>query len=214
MGTCLCDKPIKSNSCSILEISPINNIISYNNNNNLIDDIKNLKKLYKNTKVKSKIYFDDIKEQETCISNYKTFISEFHYQINNLKDNLNISAFGEKYYNNLLTEVENKELLNDIEIISYQITEFNDLLENQKMLLKNLENIFRTTQELFNEININTQSKEDFWLLKYAFIQKQLKIETIIENMEHNKTLYEKKNSDIKKDIYNIQLKTKKKYRQ
>ena len=191
MGTCSYGKPIRRNYCSTLEISPINNIISYNNNiNNLIDDIKNLKKQYKNTKVKSKIYFDDIKEQETCISNYKTFISEFHYQINNLKDNLNISAFGEKYYNNLLTEVENKELLNDIEIISYQITEFEDLLEKQKMLLKNLENIFRTTQELFNEININTQSKEDFWLLKNAFIQKQLKIVTIIENMEHNKTLY------------------------
>ena len=81
--------------------------------------INDLNKQYNDIKINNKILYDDIEEQESYIANYKFFISELYYQINNLKDHLNISINKEKYYTDLFSKEESKELLNNIEIISH-----------------------------------------------------------------------------------------------
>ena len=66
------------------------------NDNTKINDITNLNRKYNDIKLKNKIFYDDIEEQESYIENYRGFISELNYQINNLKDHLKISLVAEK----------------------------------------------------------------------------------------------------------------------
>ena len=222
MGSCSCHKLSPKNSQSPPNISynPININIHNNTDKNIYindnNNINNLNKQYNDMKFKNRIFYDDIEEQESYIENYKLFISELNYQIDDLKDHLHISLYKEKFYENLLNKEENNELLKEIEIISNKIKEFNYLLEKQKHLLKNLENNFQIIQEQFNEINNNKKfDKEiqDFMLsmnidsIKYQINQS----ENIIKQLLYNKKLYENKKSEIENDIKTIQFITEQK---
>lgn len=177
---------------------------SFNNNN----DINTLNKRYNDIKIKNKIFYDDIEEQEGYLENYKKFISELNYQINDLKDHLNISLCEEKYYENLLNQKENEELLNEIEIISNKINEFNNLLETQKIELKYLENNYQMIQDEFNKMKKDPENASDFKdNIEQLFSQSEL----ISKNLYYYKTLYEQKKIDIENDIRAIQFITQEK---
>ena len=186
------------------------------NDNTKITDITNLNRKYNDIKLKNKIFYDDIEEQESYIENYRGFISELNYQINNLKDHLKISLVAEKFYENLLNKEENNELLNNIENISNKIDEFDDLIEKQKIELKNLENNFQIIQEQFNEIKKNSKNdptlQNNTHSINIESIKEQLeKSENILKKLQKNKYIYENKKNEIEFDIKNIQDKTEKK---
>ena len=184
------------------------------NDNTNINDLNNLKWRYNDIKTKNKFFYDDIEKQESYIKNYRTFIAELNYQINNLKDKLNISLIAEKYFENLLNEKENNELFHNIDYLSNKIHQFYNLIENQKIELKYLENNFQIVQEQFNEIDkkIKKNKKKDGdWVLstKIQYIKEQLnKSENIIKKLNQNKKLYDQKRNEIENDINSIQNKT------
>ena len=212
MGSCSCSKPIPKIPPSPKGVTPININISYkmSNNNTHTNNIKDLKNKYNNIKTKNVFFYEDLEEQESYIKNYKSFISELFYQINDLKDHLNISICEEKYYENLLNKEENNELINDIEIISNKIKEFNVLLDSQKAELKNLENKFQIIQDIFNIINPYEQ--DIMYLINIDSIKEHLTLsEKIIKNLKYNKTLYEQKKAEIESDIASIQFITEEK---
>ena len=181
------------------------------------NEVNDLNRKYNEIKSKNKIFYDDIEEQESYIENYRTFISELNYQINNFKTHLRISTNKEKFFENLLNREENNELLNNIENISNKIDEFNDLIEKQKSELKNLENNFQIIQEQFNVIKINSKNNQNFQnnnniLINIESIKEQLKqSENIIKKLQKNKFIYEQLRAEIEIDIKNIQDKTEKK---
>ena len=178
------------------------------NDNTKINDLNNLKWRYDDIKNKNKFFYDDIEEQESYINNYKEFITELNYQINNLKDKLNISLVTEKF---LLEKEENNELLNNFDNISNKINQFYYLIENQKIQLKYLENNFQIIQEQFNEIKKNQKINQDCILSSdIQYIKEQLnQSEKIIKKLNENKKLYDQKKLEIENDINNIQNKTK-----
>jgi len=199
-------------------MSPINNeekpfINIRINDNTKINDLNKLKWHYDDIKIKNKFFYDDIEEQESYINNYKEFIIELNYQINNLKDKLNISLVTEKNLENLLEKDENNELLNNLDNISNKINKFYYLIEKQKTELKYLENNFQIIQEQFNEIKKNQQINQDNILsTDIQYIKAQLnQSEIIINKLNQNKKLYDQKKLEIENDINNIQNKTEKK---
>ena len=163
------------------------------------EDITKLNKEYNNIKINNRIYYDDIEAQEKLLSNYKEFLAELQYQLNDLKDQLNISVYKEKIIQNILTQEENTEILNNLEIISNNINEFQMLIEKQKNLFKHLEYNYKKIQEKFNEIKENYQNELDS-------IEEQLKENKNIENsLKQNKLLYEQKKKEIEKNIQQLQ---------
>ena len=117
MGT-ICESSTNENipTQKINQTEPIRPIINITE-----EDIKNLNKEYNNIKINNRIYYDDIEAQEKLLSNYKEFLAELQYQLNDLKDQLNISVYKEKIIQNILTQEENTEILNNLEIISNNI---------------------------------------------------------------------------------------------
>ena len=182
-----------------------------------MNEVNDLNRKFDEIKSKNKIFYDNIEEQESYIENYRTFISELNYQINNFKTHLRISTTKEIFFENLLNREENNELLNNIENISNKIDEFNDLIEKQKSELKNLENNFQIIQEQFNVIKINSKNNQNFQnnnniLINIESIKEQLKqSENIIKKLQKNKFIYEQLRAEIEIDIKNIQDKTEKK---
>ena len=163
------------------------------------EDITKLNKEYNNIKINNRIYYDDIEAQEKLLSNYKEFLAELQYQLNDLKDQLNISVYKEKIIQNILTQEENNEILNNSKIIANNINEFQMLIEKQKNLFKHLEYNYKIIQEKFNEIKENYQNEPDS-------IEEQLKENKNIENsLKQNKSLYEQKKKEIEKNIQQLQ---------
>ena len=213
MGQCECYRKPSTNyqfPKNFNEEKPYINI--HVKNSTKINDLNNLYWRYNDIKTKNKFFYDDIEKQESYIKNYKTFIAELNYQINNLKDKLNISVIAEKYFANLLNEKENNELYNNIDNISNKINQFYNLIETQKIELKYLENNFQIIQEQFNEIekNKNKQKNQDYlFSTNIQYIKEQLnQSEKIIKNLNQNKMLYDKKKSEIENEINAIQNKT------
>jgi len=217
MGQCECYRKPSTNyqfPKNFNEEKPYINI--HVKNSTKINDLNNLYWRYNDIKTKNKFFYDDIEKQESYIKNYKTFIAELNYQINNLKDKLNISVIAEKYFANLLNEKENNELYNNIDNISNKINQFYNLIEKQKIELKYLENNFQIIQEQFNEIeknknkNKNKQKNQDYlFSTNIQYIKEQLnQSEKIIKNLNQNKMLYDKKKSEIENEINAIQNKT------
>ena len=217
MGQCECYRKPSTNyqfPKNFNEEKPYINI--HVKNSTKINDLNNLYWRYNDIKTKNKFFYDDIEKQESYIKNYKTFIAELNYQINNLKDKLNISVIAEKYFANLLNEKENNELYNNIDNISNKINQFYNLIETQKIELKCLENNFQIIQEQFNEIeknknkNKNKQKNQDYlFSTNIQYIKEQLnQSEKIIKNLNQNKMLYDQKKSEIENEINAIQNKT------
>ena len=171
------------------------------------EDITKLNKEYNNIKINNRIYYDDIEAQEKLLSNYKEFLAELQYQLNDLKDQLNISVYKEKIIQNILTQEENNEILNNLEIISNNINEFQMLIEKQKNLFKHLEYNYKTIQEKFNEIKENYQNEKDCIeeQLKEKLKEQLKENNNIVNNLEQNKALYEQKKKEIEKNIQQLQ---------
>ena len=206
----------------------INNNINYDNNDNIIrnnnillynnTNINKLTNQYNNIKTKNKQFYDDIEMQEVYTENYKLFLSELNYQINNLIDHLNIYLSDERDYEQLLNGQETNVLLNEIEIISEEINEFNNILELQKSELKNLKNNYKIIQEQLNnikEILKRSLTEEEFLKsINVDYINQLLSESEIIEqNLKNNKILYDKKRQRIEDYIKNIQFLTEEKIR-
>ena len=185
-----------------------------NNQNNI--DINNINKQYNNTKINNIIFYEDVEVQEKYLMNYKSFVSEMNYQISDLKDHLYISLAGQKQIDNMLSKKENLELLENLEIISDKIHEFESLLERQKNELKILENNYRIIQGQFNEIKkyeSNSQGLIDYnKLIKSDSIKQHLnENKIIINNLNNNKIKYEGKRIEIENYIKIIQSMTEEK---
>ena len=153
------------NKCS--STAPIEKTIELN------DHVKELK-------IKSIIFYDDLNIQKNYCENYRAYVSELNYQLNNLKDQLNISISTEKNTQNILTNEENIDLINDLGAIMNRINEYNELIENQKTELKHLESNFNIIQKELNDSNINDKS---LIKVKIESIEKQLsENEKIVKN--------------------------------
>ena len=193
-----------------------NNII---NNNQIINisnskikngnDIMNLNKQYNDIKIKNRIYYDDIEVQEKYLSNYKEFVSELNYQLSDLKDQLHISLNHEKLTQNILTNEENRDLLNDLEVITNNINEFRNLIEKQKHLLKCLENNFKKIQEQFNEIKGKYQYENKYSINTDSIKELLYENKNLVKHLNNNKLLYEKKRKEIENYISLLQNITK-----
>ena len=215
MGICCKDSPPVEKPALIPPYQ--NNIYTPNNiqNNNIINppqvydynlykqkymakkknnEINNLNQEYNNIKINSRIFYDDIEIQKQYIANYRAFVAELNYQLNDLKDQLNINLI-EQEYNQYKQKEENADLLNDLENITYRIKEFKYLIKKQKHELKNLENNFQIIQEQFNDINENEQ---DLIPIKLNYIKQNLiENKKIINKLNQNKNLYENRNRKL-----------------
>ena len=175
------------------------------------NDINNLNKEYNNIKINNRIFYDDIEVQKQYLANYSAFVAELNYQLNDLNDQLNINLI-EQEYNQYIQKEENKDLLNDLENITFRINEFKYLIKKQKHELKNLENNFKIIQEQFNDINENEQ---DLIPIKLNYIKQNLdEISNIVNKLNENKILYEQKKKEIENYIEIIQSMTKVKINQ
>ena len=189
----------------------INDKNNYKNTN-----LNSLANQYNNIKIKNKIFYDDIEKQEMYIENYKLFLSELNYQINNLIDNLNISLNEINYYEKILNQGETNELLNEIGTISDKINEFNDLLEQQKTELKSIKNIYKLIQEQFNQEKYNYKlgqvNSEFLRTINKDYIKQLIsQSENIEQNLSDNKIKYDKKKENIENYIKNIKYITEEK---
>ena len=188
-----------------------------NNNIDINSDIDNLNKQYTDLKSQKKLFSKNIKEQEKCIYNYKSYISYLYYQKNVFKNNSNISVIEEEYYQNLfLSNNGNNDLLINIQNVSNKINEFNDLLDNQKNQLKNLQNSLENIQEQFYDINKprqNNPSLKSFMVFtNINSIRNELtQNEIIIKNLEFNQIVYNAKKTEIENDLRKIQSKVEEK---
>ena len=163
------------------------------------EDIMKMNKEYNNIKIDNRIYYDDIQAQEQKLSNFKEFLIELNYQLSDLKDQLHISVYKEKVVKNILTKEENAQILNNLDIISNNINEFENLIEKQKTFLQYLEYNFKTIQEKLYEIKGEHQSEMDS-------LNEHLKEnEKIINNLKNNKLLYEQKRAEIEKNKKTLQ---------
>ena len=155
--SCPCGKTKSDNFIKSQNSNNKNNNINLNDSDDLYNsNIINLQKQYINIKLKNKEFYDDIEMQEVYIENYKLFLSELNYQINNLIDHLNIISLNdEDYYEKLLKEEKTYQLINEIEKISEKINEFNELLDKQKTELIILKNHNKIIQIQFNQIKKN-----------------------------------------------------------
>ena len=174
--------------------SYFNNEITYNINSNIED----LNTKYNTLKEQTKIFYDNVNEQEKLIENYKSIITKEKNEINNLKKSSEMNGDFEK--NQPLTNMEN---------ISNKINKYNDLIENQKDELKNIEKIFKKIQDQLDIIKKNEQNYpniQDFFLfLCINNIKQQLLLsETIIKKLETNQKLFEENRNELEKDIKNI----------
>ena len=232
MGICCKDSPPVEKSSLIPPYQNTNYTPNSNQNNNIINhpqvydynlykqkymakkknnEINNLNHEYNNIKINSRIFYDDIEIQKQYIANYRAFVAELNYQLNDLKDQLNINLI-EQEYNQYTQKEENADLLNDLENITYRIKEFKYLIKKQKHELKNLENNFQIIQEQFNDINENEQ---DLIPIKLNYIKQNLiENKKIINKLNQNKNLYEQKKIEIENYIEIIQSMTKVKINQ
>ena len=129
----------------------------------LKEKLEMYKSRYNDRKIKSKNYYNNIKESENSVSNYRTSISELNYQ------------FDQYNTQKIINKDENNTLLNDLKEITNKINEYQNVLENQKTLLKNLENNLMLIQKQFDDIDLKFQNKES--------INNEL-IEKIFNNLE------------------------------
>ena len=170
-----------------------------------------LNKTFNETIIKNIIFYDELNIQKKYYENYKAFVSELNYQLNDLKDQLNISISEEKNTQNILSKEENIDLLNDLESITNRINEYNSLIENQKTELKNIESNFNIIQQEFTDIKANDKNKS-LVKIKIKSIEKQLSVnENIVQKLDNNKLKYEEKKKEIENDIELIQSITKEK---
>ena len=211
---CPCNKESPknvNNPQTMIYNGEINDKNNYKNTN-----LNSLANQYNNIKIKNKIFYDDIEKQEMYIENYKLFLSELNYQINNLIDNLNISLNEINYYEKILNQGETNELLNEIGTISDKINEFNDLLEQQKTELKSIKNIYKLIQEQFNQEKYNYKlgqvNSEFLRTINKDYIKQLIsQSENIEQNLSDNKIQYDKKKENIENYIKNIKYITEEK---
>jgi len=197
----------------------MNNQIGMQLNNNiakLYSDNIALSERFKQIKKQNKFYFKDIKNQEEYISNYKTFINELYYQLNNLHDQLNISVYGQKYEENLINKRETSQLLNELEQISNKIKQLNSIIEAQNNEIKNIEMNYKFIQEKFYEIklnfNLDENTKQKILFVNNDIIYNQLnELMEISNNLPRNKNFYDAKKNEIENDIKRIQYITEQK---
>ena len=177
---------------------------------NSIQRVKDKLDIYKNKlndrKTKIIYYYNYIKSIENLIPNYRLYVSEFNYQLSNIKDQLNISSFDNKNAQKIINKDEKIDLLNDLVEITNKINEFQNLLENQKTLFKTLENNFKIIQKQFNDIDIKFQYKDkvnnELIENKINIIDKQLdENQDIIIKLENNKKLLQEKQTEIENYI-------------
>ena len=136
--------------------------------------------------------------------------SEFNNELGNVKDQSNITSSQGDNIPQIINEDEKIYTLNDLEEITNKINEFQNLLEDQKTFLKNLENNFIMIQEHFNDINIKFQNKENAnkelidnkinTLNRYLEENQQL-----LNKIEDNKRLSEQKKVEIENELKNLE---------
>ena len=188
------------------EIPAINPIDIKPDNN--IDD---LTKQYDEKKLKSKIFYDDIKKQEEYILDSKSFITQVNLIRNNYINNPNISVMEQEYYQNLiLSKYDNNELSINILNLSNKINDFEYLVNKQKNELNNLENNFQLIQNQLNDMKKESLNNPNLiYLMNFISsnnIKQQLyQSDIIINNLENNKSFYNKKKEEIKSDINKMQ---------
>ena len=124
------------------------------------DKLAEYKIKYNDRKTESISYYNDINYYKNLIPNYNIYLSELNYQLSIIKDQLNISSFGKKNDQKIINKELTNDLINDFEQIEIKTYEFQNLLEHQKTLSKNLENNFKIIQKQFNDIDIKFQNKE------------------------------------------------------
>ena len=73
----------------------------------LTPKINELNKKITETKISNLISYDNLNIQKNDCENYKAYLSELNYQLNNLKDQLNISIPEEMNTQNILSPEEN-----------------------------------------------------------------------------------------------------------
>ena len=137
---------------------------------NLFIDVKNeneFEKLKKNKvdieiefyelKEKVNTFYQEIQNQETYIENYKNYINAINEQVISFKQELNVSVIGEEEIRfNDKTNQKVKDLQNNLEKVSENIVEFNNiLLVSKTKILKNIENILEFIQIKLTEIDKN-----------------------------------------------------------
>ena len=190
---------IQKNNSLILNTNTYSN---NNTNNNTNNGINELNKQFNDLKLKNKIFCDDIKEQEKSILYFKSQVSKLFTQKRYIKANCNQPLPENINYSS-------NELLISRDKISNKINLLNDLVGNQKNELKNLESIFKTIQEQFNDIKKNEQnypSFQDFYpFININNIKQQLyQSKTIIKKLELNNNIYQLNKNEIEKELKEI----------
>ena len=174
---------------------------TYDNTTGMI----NLKNQYNDIKAKNQKFYDDLIEQEKILENYKSFLTEYNYHINDIRDHLNISLFKGVSNENLFNKQDNKEIIDKMEATSNKINEFEDLIKKQKNELKKLENNLEAIQEQLDEMEEDAQKNPK----KVQSIQQNLNnTNNITQNLQNNQTLFDRKKIAIENDIKEIQNKT------
>ena len=173
----------------------------------LTPKINELNKKITETKISNLISYDNLNIQKNDCENYKAYLSELNYQLNNLKDQLNISIPEEMNTQNILSPEENIDVINDLEAITNRINEYNNLIENQKIELKHLENNFNIIQYEIDDANTNEKS---LIKVKIESIEKLLsENELFINKLNNNKIKCEEKKKEIENYIEIIKSITK-----
>ena len=170
------------------------------------DKLAEYKIKYNDRKTESISYYNDINYYKNLIPNYNIYLSELNYQYSIIKDQLNISSFGKKNDQKIINKELTNDLINDFEQIEIKTYEFQNLLEHQKTLSKNLEYNFKIIQKQFNDIDIKFQNKEkinnEVIENKINTLDKQLEEnQNILIKLENNKKLLQEKKTEIENYI-------------
>ena len=170
------------------------------------DKLAEYKIKYNDRKTESISYYNDINYNKNLIPNYNIYLSELNYQLSIIKDQLNISSFGKKNDQKIINKELTNDLINDFEQIDIKTYEFQNLLEHQKTLSKNLEYNFKIIQKQFNDIDIKFQNKEkinnEVIENKINTLDKQLEEnQNILIKLENNKKLLQEKKTEIENYI-------------
>ena len=155
-------------------------------------------------KEKTNAFYQEIRNQETFIENYKNYINAINEQIISFRQQLNVSVIGEETMKfNDKTNDKVKDLQNNLEQVSENIVELKNIIYTSKTrTLKNIENILNFVQIKLSEIDKNKNITFLYLSSRIDVIQNKLDdLRRLCSTMEKNKREYAIKKRNIESNI-------------
>ena len=169
---------------------------------------KNLESKFNNIKPSISNLYTNAQKQYEFRNNYNKYVNELNTEINKLKDQLNISLYGEQaVLENQNRNNQIKKFIDSLEIISVKVIQFTEVIDQSCEHLRKAEKIQKEIQEKFNEIENGKKNKDLISLKKIyeesnTFINNNLnELEKIVKILNSNEKFYENSKKDIEELI-------------